>query len=395
MPVSIAQSPGPINWTKNSINFGFTYSLMTLGWKLEIRLKDFTTNAIIARVELPFNGTSGSMSYDIKAICDPYPVFATPAFLTALNSDNTQDISQHRRRVYIDFKPVGTGAPTTYTSSSPFYIVKGGIGEMTVNELFVNNNVILNPTYFFPYGQKFLTWIPPHSTALPGRRMTPNEWGWLGYMSTTDIGQQYVRYVIHTVATASTFIQDKILNGSIGTGNLYKMWLIPMGVGQGKLDTYNQGIHWVEISIMTGNTVLQGPYRYYIDNRPYYETLTVFFRNSMGCFDHINFKGEIDNTISPKKEETQIGELQPMFYSKSRPSWKANTGWLTKGQVRAFFEIVNSTECYLVHNERLIQVRIPEQTLAWNTKDDLKSAQVTIEAAAEFEIMPRQLTSLI
>ncbi len=410
MPVNIVSKPNILCWSKNYMHLQFAYWGMTAGQRLQVEFVDpLNSFAVLAAVEYPITAAVGLITVkNIEQIADTLTSFAQPSFITSGTSEGIEEAIFQTRTVSIRHRIWSTTGVTPWVYPSDFYrIAKGGHGDINTESEFSINHLpgnTFDKDKFFPGGRRFCTYIPS------GRTMRPDEWGWLLYLTeqgATGSGPvQKISYDVKYLDGTSAVIARDIPVGS--NPDYYgRSWHVPMGVSQAKIDTSNKGVRYYEIVVHKNSPYdeLQR-YRIYVDHRPVYNSMTLYYRNSMGGIDHILLRGvnEIAGGDVQKKEYKQHRVLpitnadgeSPYFESETRFLFKGNTGYISPAHKQAMAEAFNSTGAWLLMDNKWLPVRVPAQKMtAISTQDGLHEYTLEFETAATFKTLPRQLTTLL
>jgi hypothetical protein len=394
-------------WSKAFMFYGFGYSMMTPGWKLQIRFCD-PNNAfsVIGEIEYPIMKTSDAIiAADIQHIIDTYLVYKMPTKLTTAVSEQVEESVGNVKNICVQYRPWAPGMNLAWTTDNYFpFIVKGGYSNMMpFNEKNINMGAMggFNAANFYPTGSRFLTFIPS------GRYMLPNEWGWLMYLpdlgATVDGPSQKVYYLVAYADGTGAILPSSIPNSDVDYFG--HTWYIPMGVQQAKIDPDSKGVLYYDIVVRREDTGANlAIYRVNVDNRTFYDTITLYYRNSLGGIDHICLRDNVElfGGQTDKKETRQHRTLagnyngeSPYYHSQVRPMFKGSTGYISKGHKNALIELYNSREAWLLKNGEWLGIRIPAQKYdGVNSRDGMHAAMITYEAASQFETTPKQINSL-
>lgn len=409
MPVNFVSRPTILCWTKNYMHFQVAYWGMTPGQRFQLEFVDpLNSFNVLAAVEYPITAAIGLITIkDIDKIVDNFVSYFQPSFLTTDVSEVIQEATGQtmtfgvRHRIW---SPTGTTAweyPNVYHAIS-----KGGIGDInTQSEFNINHPAggTFSASTFFISGNRFCTHIPS------GRSMRPDEWGWLLYLTeqgATGSGPvQRISYDIKYADGTGTVISRTIPVGS-NPDYFGRCWHVPIGIEQAKLDPTNKGVRYYEVVVHKDAPYVElQRYRIYADYRPVYNSLTLYYRNSMGGIDQILLRGvnQISGGEVEKKEYMQHraflqinGEGEsPYFESEMRLQFRGNTGYISPKHKQALAEAFNSTGAWLMKGNKWLPMRIPAQKMEpISSEDGLHDYVIEFETAGTFKTLPRQLTQM-
>jgi len=398
MAISIAGRPSPVCWTKNPITFTFLYTLVSTTWKLHLQIIDFATSGVYAEVLYPFDSTAGTLDIDLDGLLDPLVSFDFPANLTAVS-----EFPSGKRPVRLRWRTYDTTSQTygSWTVDGQDHIIcKGGIADLNPNEEYRTNNAasIFSAIRFFPTtAHNYLTWLPD------GKLITPDEDGFLLYLSTIANNDQRAHYEV--TYNDNTTANIAVNLPGYGTGDFtYKWFHIPVGIEQCNLDPTGKGVREYLVRVRRNNigTTLLSSFRFRADNRPYYDTLTVHYINSISGTDTIKFRASIENGASFERKEYEQKHTQsnnygrnPYYDSSLRLTWKANTGYISQEHATALLDLLNAQYVAAFMNSKVYPLRIKNKDAVYrNTKNKLNNFTIEFESAGTFRSLPRQAFDL-
>jgi hypothetical protein len=278
----------------------------------------------------------------------------------------------------------------------PFSVIKGGVddltfyGELNIHSASSGGNLPL------PRSSQFLTWVPS------GRMLTPNEWSWLLFLC-LDPSLHYVQYSMQYADGTNTNIV-RLFDNPSNLPSTNRNWYIPVGIQQGDLDPLGIGVirYTVEVyHISSPLNILIGSYGIVVDNRPYYNPITLYYRNSIGGWDNLMLRGEISASSDTERKEAAHHVLHSQagtnvfFLSSLRPKWKGYTGYISREHMAALNDLLLSTECALLIGGQWLPVRITTKTLEYfSSKNNLHSTAIEFDTAGSFDSIPYQLSSI-
>lgn len=397
MAVALLGKPSPVCWTKNPIEFGFAYALVQTTWKLHVQIVDTNGTFVYGEVQYPFTATAGGISIPMQGLLDPLVAHVVPAAFTG-QQEQTASMKPFRLR----WRTItGLGTATAWTLDAQTYIaIKGGIAHLNGwEERQVNGTGnVFTPAKFFPStAHNFLTWIPS------GRLITPDEYAWLNYFSTDSANNQFVVYDV-TFADG-TFASSNQNLPTYGGGDFqYRYFNIPVGITQCALDPTGKGVRSVTVKICKNHAIptILSSYTFNIDNRPYYDTMTVHYINSFSGVETLKLRGAIQGGASVEKKEyeqlpvgSNVFGKNPYYDSDMRATWKANSGFMTDEHATALLDMVNSLHMGIILNNVWQPVRIKNKEAVYrNTVDKKNNFPIELESAGTFKTFPAELMKL-
>lgn len=391
MPVTLTSYPMPVLWSKNQSRFTFTYSAVSTSWKLEVRVVDANSNAVLFTSLYPFRAASGTINIDLEDVFDKlYIPLSRPTIVSGLD---TVELQNHKRSVKVQYRFANTGTTNTWTDApNNFNVVKGGYGKLDfVSEFDINNSSLtFDATKFYPQGtHQFLTIIGEKKI------MTPYQYAWLLYFSTNNTSQRVEYSVFYMDGTLSTFTQNMPF-----TNLLYRSFYIPIGINQLGVDPTNKGVRMMDIKIkrQTSPFTQLTKYRVLIDNRPAFKPITVYFRNSIGGIEDLTFTGYNEMVLQNEKKEFYTDRIlatngtNPYFESKVKPTIKVNTSHLTQEQLVLLAELTQSVEVFMIKDTSMIPLKLLTKSVnLWNNDNLLNANPLEFEIAGDFKYLPKDL----
>ena len=396
MAISISKKPNLMTWSKNPIVFSFTYTGGDASWKLQVQLTTLD-GSVIAEVQYPVQGYTGGVDIPVHDLIDPYISDVLPGNLSGGTTDANTEVSDNILSYKIQYRFIGSGLSNPFTVDSHTYqAIKGYMGDLDTNGEYDVNYT--SYAMFLPNNSQWLTWVPS------GRIMTPTEWGWLMYFTLDNPYAPTVKYTMTYMDGTTATISKVLINTTGPTDYSMRTWFVPIGISQAKLDPTIKGVQYYTIQVQDSNGDLSAAYKINVDNAPYYNTMTLFYRNSFGGIDQIQLKGMIDWNIETVKSEYEqrryyppnTNGTNPFYDATLRPSWTGNTGYLSKSHVIALQELLGGKYCALLYDGQWLPVRVPANKFTiYSKKDALHNVAITFEAAATFKGLPRQLQGLV
>jgi hypothetical protein len=406
MAISVGRRPGPIAWSRCPTKYFFSYTLQTPGDKLQAQFLwleggvNIPSSAELANIAYPITAINGGVTMnEIHELIDPFLMFDMPGnFQLGSDAKNPQRRETAYAVVQLRYRAWNpTSAPGYTTYDTNLYMVKGGWSRMAYDlDVQQNDQSNFSSGNFFRAGKQYLTSVPS------GRMMTPEEWGWILFLSGTDNAMLVVYNV--TYLDGSTGSISRALTGLSGSF-FSQSWFLPLGVAQAELDPDNKGVKKYTIAVIddTVEATERMSYVVNIDQRPYYNSLVLYYRNSMGGIDHIRLRGVTETTADVEKQEyrqfrkTDSNNEGGNAYYKSllRYSYKGSTGYISKAHAQSLAELYNSTAAWVLHKGEWMNMRIkPQKMTPIASEDMLYSCEVEFETANQFELVAQDALEL-
>lgn len=253
MPISVSSKPDLFAWSHVYAQYGFAYSGMTPGWKLQVQFVDpLDSFAVLAEVQYPFTATSGNIFInDAQKLIDKSLIWGSYSN-TFVNTISPYELIGKNRTISIRYRAITTGVSPDWIYHDYYPIwCKGGYSSLdTVKELRINKYTPAGGTLgplFYPNGSKFLTMVPT------GRTMRPDEYGWLLYQasdgSVAGSPSQSARYTVRYLnGTTATFTRLIFIDATVNGDYWGRVFMIPIGVKQAALDPSNLGVESVQVT---------------------------------------------------------------------------------------------------------------------------------------------------
>lgn len=394
MAIGLFAKPGILSWTGNSIHYLFVYSLLPVNTRLQVQLLN-SGGTLVTEVLYPL-ATAGSLYVPLHELISPLTQHGRPA-APAISGSGSEAFTEDLQSIIgyrMQYRLVYTGSPVSYTVEVPLKAIRGGIGDMNYNsEVSINTYVGAVPPTLLPRGRNWLTWVPE------GRSLRPDAYSWLTWLCTG--GNVYavnyrVKYLDGTTAGFTRVLDP------LNTNYLYRKFYIPVGIMQARLDPTGKGVAYYDVRIIDPDGMPLLSYRINADNLPRYDAMTLYYRNSVGGWDDIALNGSIEKTADAERSEYEanryfnLNGATNIYASSIRPRWKGNTGYLSREHCTALLDLLNSSECALLHRGKWLPVKMLTKSLSYvDTKDSLQSVALEFEAAGSFTSFPSQLTTLL
>ncbi len=300
MAASIIERPYEISFSRNPVRYALSTNtaLTTAGLKIQVRLNFQKFSGVFFETIITLSLTpdsNGHVYVDFSKILDSLVNYQLPEIGLNTPSEAFDQVA----KFYIDYREVTTAAPNpswTSDSANLRYVNKGGLPY----QLWQGGN------YFINYASDTK---PPLTWQKSGRSIGPTENHWLTYLhmgaATTD-GKAVVQ-IVYTDGTYSSLI-NLLFPGS--TVPKYGIYRIPVGVTQLGLADINPAktIHYYKVWIQADGVDMKAAYEFYVDYRNNYNSAQFNFFNSLGGFDSVRIRGEIEREA---RYETEIAETTP------------------------------------------------------------------------------------
>lgn len=384
MGVTLGSQPRQKIHSRLPVQFTWNYTFATIGDSLQVQIID-ATGALVIENRYPFSATSGSITVDYKDILNAATSYTPRPSVNVLAS-----ISESTARFQFTIKYKAVSSPFWLTIG-PYYVFKGGVASLVPLTEYLANSALAGLAGWMPTPTGFASFMPKK------RLMNADEWGWIFFFSDVATSNQKVNYTAFysdsSIASVTKNLVATDFNGAV--------FHIPIGLPQiGFLGSTSTLAYWT-VSVYQDN-ILKYSIVVNLDPRPNYKPVTLFFRNTFGGYDQFRFRGKITATFSSQKllYETpdvikQLGE-NPVYDSRTRVKWKANTGFITKDTLVALFDLLNTTDALLLLGTSFIPVTVTTKDL-----DVIDSTDNKYEATFEFElsgdngITPKELNLIL
>jgi hypothetical protein len=395
MPVSNSSTPYQSIWSRNPAKFVFSYSLVSLTYKLEVNVYDAVSSASLATVQYPFSSTSGSMTIDLQEIFDSIHANNLPMPNTTLGAASEEITSSLVKQVKVKFRLSNTGVTETWQIiSTTFKVLKGGIGKLNfVDEASVNHGAAF---YYPDVGNTGNTYL----SVLKRYHVVTDDRMWLLFFNKAN-QDVTARYLIYTESSFTSL--DVALPNTTGGSMQWRAWYVPFGLTQIGVTNPNEIKRIVVRIFKTGApATIYSELEFYVDQRPWYRPLNLYFRNSYGGWEFCKFTGLVepgtstDKKMFEQKRDGATAGVLAGYDSRMTVSFKANSGHLNSlDDAASFMDMMNARQyAILVGNKWVPVVNKTKSVPMKNNANALNSFTIEFETAGDFQSLPEEIFSL-
>jgi hypothetical protein len=304
MAIVVTKRPTDRCWTGNPIHYAL-YSAAaeaepTNYFEIRIRMKRLDAAAFVDVIDLPYSPVDGTALVDIQDILDAMLEYELPT-----TPDDDEYLAPHFAKkmtalFYIQFREI------TELDADPDWVdtetdnqrlaVKGGISfhKWRGDNYWVNYFDIVKP---------FLTW------ELSGRPHSIAERMYLAWLNLTAVPETEIK-MKRTVRFTDGSEDVSLLDCAVPFRNVV---YFPSGGAQLEIEEVdvNKTVYWWELQVMKISTNPEEPlseaFRYYKDNIPDYNGITLNYRNSIGGLNSVRIRGVIDYSL--EREFSQVEKM--------------------------------------------------------------------------------------
>lgn len=303
MAITVLTRPYARNWSGNPIHYKL-YSAAaeadaTIWFEINIRFKQVAESSFRDIITLPYKPVTGAAKIDIDGILDGLLEHEIPYLPTSTSLPSPHISNKATGKFYIRYREITTLDPDpTWTSDSAneFFVIKGGISfEKWRGDNFWSN--------YFTSQLPFLTWQVKNTLRTYAEKI------WLSWLNTNDLYSGYIK-MQRTLKFTDGSEDVVLLDCPVEKDNI---GYFPAGADQLKLNEVDTSktIYWWELQVMDTSVnpaePLSEAFRFYLDNRPDENGVTLHYRNSLGGFDAVRVRGVID--ISLQREFSQVEKI--------------------------------------------------------------------------------------
>lgn len=375
MEAILYKQPHSVSFTGNPIPFAFALSpygvterrsAIRLMIKLQVEVVWATGVYAEVRSQVFFPDRNGSFAFDVASLVDPYLEFYQPR----PDLTTVQETPAQQKRFRIQWLLERDNVPiTTIQTSAEYTAIKGGL---SIEEW--------HPLEYF--------------TALQPRLPL----SWLPFDKVHHQDLRYFFFLGLSNANAQATVLAKDSAGNTHTRNLplvatrvWGVYCVPVLPSvQAILATLAAGVLLTEIGfeVMAGPVTVVNRLWVTIDQRAYYETHVLLFRNSLGGLDTVRLRGQTDFEAEyTRTAATRV--LPPSYYTSlnlnrskittatEEEKWKGDTGFLSKKSIDRLRDLLLSNEVYAYRSGKLIPVEIATKSAKFfGNRDNLQSLQL-------------------
>lgn len=385
LTATLIKTPHEVAFTGNTMPFVFSLTpygynekqqsiILTIGILIEDFFGTNNFNEVLTQSFYPDN--DGKIGFDIKSIIHPYLEFYTPRPTLQKLIEAVGQRKRYKISYLLSVNGLTIGS-TTY--SSTFFAIKGGVAEEVMHQ----------PTFFTEY---ITANKNPLSYKCLNEKVGVDELRFMYWLLTANTSDAMT-------VTYKLYYDDNTNSTYTPTPTLivaqYAVCLVPTGFNQCNLAANLSGGKTIdnvikyEVLIYRPSNVLVAKSSYIIDNRNFYNTSQLIFRNSLGALDtvrlrgQIDFKADYDRSIAIKTKALEsfknlnlIAQNSIEFVEETQ-SYKGDTGFMSKADIEKLRDIFLFTELYEYQENKLLPATINGKTVAFYTnKDNLYSIQI-------------------
>lgn len=307
MAIQITKRPYQISFSGNPIHYELTSAMAQADATIffEIRIMFRTLDGVFQPVApLPYYPNKGVAQINVQDILHAQLVWQVPRFTT--DKQEIQPVATHAGIFYLEFREITAAnpAPSWVASESEFerVVVKGGINYFK----WAGNNFFVN---YFETTKPFFTWQKNGRMAAPGEHMFLL---WFNrHLVPTDFLVQRIT-VFYTDGTNQTFDHQF----PVGLSYFY---YLPAGANQLDLPAWanlaGKAIYYWQMKVVATNTNVDHSevFSYYQDNRHDDNQKQLNYRNSLGGFDSVMVRGEIEQGLDYQPQELERATAPDYF----------------------------------------------------------------------------------
>lgn len=365
MALTIIASPAELSYSRNPI---------TLVVRLEgdEEFSDFyaictvmdSNNAVIAnlfaRPDAVFNA-----SFELSSIVNSLTSFVLPD-LNAL----VQKVDGYTTYKY-NVVQFSDGIPIADTGIITKYAIKGGAAQEKITEDLLDNISV---------NKRFLTWL---NKAV----VVADQPYYVAYLHLRDT---QALSLFATIKYSDGSSRDEQISdlGDVGKYSLVYISNSFSGWHLGDFEPAKMAVYYELRVEASGPTIMAGPFRFVFADTytPYVRTIT--FANSLGGFEFIQMRGNINQSIEPTSTEIVFdignGEYTSSLNHLIEKSGKASTGFIPKKQLQTLSDLFTSDQRYEISAQTMIKIVVSTKTkLEFNEIDNLYALTIDYTRAAK------------
>lgn len=379
MNVAIIKKPFNVAFSQSEMFFGFAITPygyyeqqqnITLNISIEIE-ESFQSNAFIEiKQESFYPDNSGKILVDISSIIDPYLEYFTPR----LDLPRITNAKGQYKRYRVGYQLQKNGITLAAKSySTPTIAIKGGLSNDVFNKLDFFNN-------FIDASKNALSFFPNYKVSIDEKRFIT------ALYSKSDADAIKIKYIVYfddnttqikTTLLEKTYSQWEIFVFPTGFNQCNLSSVIPSGMGIENVVKYKAIVYKPN----NGNAVYLEK-EYYVEHRNFYNTYQLFFRSSIGGFETIMLRGQVDFKADYDKQyakKTNTPESYSNLLLKHQiktnnvdetASFKGNSGFISKLNLDIIRDIFIIQEVYELVEDRYLPINISTKSVNFYTNQD-------------------------
>lgn len=321
---------------------------------------------------------NGQFLFDVKTIVDPYLEFYTPK----PGLKNPVPASKQCRQYKLAYLLQLDGAPVDVTVvTDVFYCLKGGLAyEQWHWKEFFTDRVTASgmPLHFIAEGEKvsldqplYLFWIYPYND---------NAFQQVAFIFKLDDGST-VSYNMPRLIRVDKW---GVCCAPIGFNQIDTGTIIPAGriIVSYRVLVVASSNHIVELFTLT------------VDQRKFYDTYTILYRNSLGGIDSVRLRGQVDFEADYNYQNA-TRTLQPFYFSNlnllpqsvqeqtsESAKFTGDTGFMSKAAVNKLRDMFMSPQLLELYNGKFLPIVASNKTVKfYANRDSLISVQLQWQRA--------------
>lgn len=387
LSVTLIKTPYTVSFSGNPLPFVFILTPYGATEKAQdIRLqvmvyveKGFGTNVFVQAYNQNYYPDGyGQFSLDLHTVIDPYLTWYTPK----PGLKKIVEAAGQRARYKISYLLQQQGAAVgTSTDSDIFYAIKGGLAYEQ-----------WHPSEFFT--EKVLTDLSPLSFAAAGEKVFLDQPLFLWYTYPYDAGT-YSQSVIFTFYLDNGTTVTYTLTSSL----YFSMWgvyCVPVGFAQidtGSIIPAGRTIVSYNVNVASG-IISYAVANYVIDQRRWYNTFDILYRNSLGGIDSVRLRGQVDFEADYQLQNA-TRTTPPAYYSNQNllpqaiqennyetVKYTGDTGFIPLELVNKLRDVFISPQVMEVYNGKYVPVVTLNKTVKfYANRDSLLSVQLQWQRA--------------
>lgn len=379
MNVSIIKQPYQVAFSQSEMYFGFAITPfgyneqkqnITLNVSIEIE-ENFNSTAFIEIKQQSFYpDNSGKIIFDISSIIDPYLNYYNPRIDLPRITNAAGQYKRYRIAYQLQKNGITLGAKS-YSDAA--IAIKGGLSE----------DVLVKTDFFTNY-------IDANANALTyfkNFKVSIDETRFITALYSKDDGEaikvKYTLYFDDNTSNDKTTLIEK-------TYSQWEVFVLPSGFNQCNLSTAIPAGKDISNVISYRVTVFQPNNAnavylikdYIIEHRNFYNTYQIFFRNSIGGFETLLLRGQVDfktdyekmyakKTYSPESYANLLMLHQVKINNVDETiSYKGNSGFISKFNLDVLRDIFIVQEVYELVENRFLPININTKSVNFYTNQD-------------------------
>lgn len=354
--IAINERPYTWNWSMNDIRYVFTLDDLTRpGLSLQVKLK-YRRNGITKDiVTVPYIPNSdGKVYVYVQGYLNSIVSYTLPVI-----GDDITIATDQFAEFWIEFRESTTADPSpawTSDEANSKYVIKGGIQK----EKHARNNSFIN---HFEVAKPFLSWQPKERHIFPDQKIHLTYFNFQGKVNPSILIKIY--------NDDETIIEDGFTL-SFGADDLIVHILL-----NNFIDDANTGntknVVKIDVFLIEASLAITETRSFILLYRPLYDYADLFFHNSIGGFDTIRVRGEMNfamdrsvteagNGVDVNQWNSQVisGEIRHVAINKT-DRFSGDIGYLPKKEQEPCIDFLMSTNAYEIIDSRYIPVLELEQ----------------------------------